>query len=236
MQIVLPQILSPDEISRILVLLNSAPPGEGWLDGKVTTGPQSALVKNNQQMPQEGRVTAQAREIVAQALGRHPGFMTCALPRRILPPGFNRYSGSANTFGPHIDNALRNTPGGAGFLRTDISCTLFLTEPQSYEGGELVISSAIGEQAYKLQAGDMLLYPSTSVHRVNPVTRGERIASFFWVESMVASGEQRQLLHDLDLAIMGLRSREMQTSGRESDEAVRLTGIYHNLLRMWAQP
>ncbi len=236
MQIVLAKILSPDEISRVLALLRNAPAGESWVDGKVTTGPQSALVKNNQQMPAEGRVTAQAREIVAQALGRHPGFMTSALPRRLLPPGFNRYSGSTNTFGPHIDNALRNTPGGPGFLRTDISCTLFLSEAQSYDGGELVISSSSGEQAYKLQAGDMLLYPATTVHRVNPVTRGERIASFFWVESMVASSEQRQLLHDLDLAIMGLRTRELKNLGRESEEAVRLTGVYHNLLRMWAQP
>lgn len=236
MQIALSKILTPDEISRILELLNTAPAADSWVDGKVTTGPQSAKVKNNQQMPAEGRVTAQARNIVVQALGRHPGFMTSALPRRILPPGFNRYSGNSNSFGSHIDNALRNTPGSTGFLRTDISCTLFLSDPQSYDGGELVISSTSGEQACKLQAGDMLVYPSTSVHRVNPVTRGERIACFFWVESMVASGEQRQLLHDLDLAIMGLRSREIQSSGRESEDAVRLTGVYHNLLRMWAQP
>ncbi len=235
MQIVLPQVLTPDEISRILALLGSAPPGEGWVDGKVTTGPQSALVKNNQQMPQEGRITAQARDIAVQALGRHPGFVAAALPRRILPPGFNRYSGSANAFGPHVDNALRNNPAGGGFLRTDISCTLFLTEPQSYDGGELVISASSGELAYKLRAGDMLLYPSTTIHHVKPVTRGERIACFFWVESMVASAEKRQLLHNLDTTISSLRQRESQTLGAESQEAVRLTAVYHNLLRMWAQ-
>jgi PKHD-type hydroxylase len=236
MQLILPNVLSEQDVSKLLGLLSSAPAGGGWVDGAITSGKQSAQVKNNQQMPEQGRVTSQAREIVVAGISRHPAFMTAALPRRLYPPNFNRYAGSANTFGAHIDNALRTLPAMPGFLRTDLSCTLFLCDPTSYDGGELVISSASGEIAYKLPAGSALLYPATTVHRVNPVTRGERIASFFWVESMVRSDEQRQLLYELDMTIMAQRERELQTTGRESEESVRLTGTYHNLLRMWAQP
>jgi PKHD-type hydroxylase len=235
MQLPLMNILNASEVAQVLQLLRTAPTSEGWVNGLVTTGKQSAQVKNNEQMPEGGRITAQARDIVASALGKSSQFMAAALPRRIYPPNFNRYSGQTNAFGAHIDNGLRNVPGGNGFLRTDISCTLFLTEPTSYEGGELVIQSPAGEIAYKLTAGSLLLYPSNSVHRVNPVTRGERLACFFWVESMVASNEQRQLLYELDLSIMNLRERELRTNGQESSEAVRLAGTYHNLLRMWAQ-
>jgi PKHD-type hydroxylase len=236
MQLILSSILSAQEIAQLLGLLQSAPEGEAWVDGLATSGKQSAQVKHNQQMPEHGRITQQAREMVVAAISRHPGFMTAALPRRLYPPNFNRYSGASNQFGAHIDNALRSIQGAPGFVRTDISCTLFLSEPSSYDGGELVISSPGGEQAYKLPAGSLLLYPATTVHRVNPVTRGERIASFFWVESMVRPQEQRQMLYELDMTIMALRTREMQTTGRESEESVRLTGTYHNLLRMWAQP
>jgi PKHD-type hydroxylase len=236
MQLPIHAVLSPQEVSSVLSLIASAPEGEGWINGLATSGKQSAQVKNNQQTPEGGRITAQAREIVVNAISKSPEFMTAALPRRVYPPNFNRYAGDANTFGAHIDNALRNVPGTGGFLRTDLSCTLFLSDPASYEGGELVISSPGGEQAYKLPAGSLLLYPATTVHRVNPVTRGERIACFFWVESMVASNEQRQMLYELDMTIMALRTRELQSAGKESDESVRLTGTYHNLLRMWAKP
>ncbi len=235
MQIVIPTILNAQTINQVLDLLRSAPPGEGWIDGKVTTGPQSRLVKNNEQMPEQGQVTAQARDIVVSELSKQASFVTAALPRRVYPPSFNRYKGASNAFGSHIDNALRNIPRTPGFLRTDISCTLFLSDPASYDGGELVVSQPGGEQAYKLPAGSALLYPATTVHRVNPVTRGERIACFFWVESMVRSAEQRQLLYELDMTIMAQRTRELEATGLESVESVRLTGTYHNLLRMWAE-
>ncbi len=236
MQLAISSVLSATDTANILNLLRNAPAGEGWVDGAITSGKQSAQVKNNQQMPELGNITQQAREIVVSGISRHPSFMTAALPRRLYPPNFNRYSGSANTFGSHIDNALRTLPGSPGFLRTDLSCTLFLSDPASYEGGELVIQAAGGEQAYKLAAGSLLLYPATSVHRVNPVTRGERISSFFWIESMVRSIEQRELLYELDMTIMAQRTRELQAGGPESTESVRLTGTYHNLLRMWASP
>ncbi len=236
MQLSIPNIMSAADISSILSLLSHAPAGEGWIDGAATSGKQSAAVKNNQQTPEKGKVTQQARDIVVSSISRHPSFMTAALPRRLYPPNFNRYTGGANTFGAHIDNALRRVPGAAGFLRTDLSCTLFLSDPASYDGGELVIEGAGGEQAYKLPAGSLLLYPATTIHRVNPVTRGERIASFFWVESMVRSHEQRELLYELDLTIMAQRTRELKKGGQESAESVRLTGTYHNLLRMWATP
>jgi PKHD-type hydroxylase len=227
-------LLSPEETSHLLHTLAHAPAGEGWADGRVTAGTQGAQVKNNQQMPEHSATSAQARDVVVAALARSAQFMTGALPKRIYPPSFNRYAHSSNAFGSHIDNALRSVPalgGLGGYLRTDLSCTLFLTPPDSYDGGELVIESPGGEQAYKLAAGDMLLYPANTVHRVNPVTRGERIACFFWVESLVASQEQRQLMYQLDMAITALRS-----TGGDSAETVRLTGVYHNLLRMWAQP
>jgi PKHD-type hydroxylase len=236
MQLVLDDVLSPAEVAQLLALLRSAPAGEGWVEGVATSGQQSAPAKNNQQMPEQGRVTAQARERVVAHISRHPQFMTAALPRRLYPPSFNRYAGQANAFGAHIDNAMRHIPGTPGFLRTDLSCTLFLSDPKSYEGGELVIESPGGEQAYKLAAGSLVLYPASTVHRVNPVTQGERVASFFWVESMVRSAEQRQLLYELDLTITAQRTRELQTIGQESEESIRLTGTYHNLLRMWAQP
>jgi PKHD-type hydroxylase len=236
MQLPLHAILAAPDIRKVLDLIAHAPAGEGWISGLATSGKQSAQVKNNQQTPEGGRITAQAREIIIAAISKSAEFMTAALPRRVYPPNFNRYSGQTNTFGAHIDNALRNVPGTGGFLRTDLSCTLFLSDPASYDGGELVIASPGGDLAYKLPAGSLLLYPSTTVHRVNPVTRGERISSFFWIESMVASNEQRQMLYELDMTIMALRTRELQESGRESEEAVRLTGTYHNLLRMWAKP
>ncbi len=236
MHLVIPTVLSAPDIANILRVLGNAPAGEAWVDGVATSGTQSRQVKNNQQMPEHGRITHEAADIVVAGISRHPDFVTAALPRRLYPPNFNRYTGASNTFGAHIDNAMRHLPGTPGFIRTDLSCTLFLSDPTAYDGGELVIQSPGGEQAYKLPAGSLLLYPATTVHRVNPVTRGERIASFFWVESMVRSTEQRDLLYELDMAIMALRTRELQAGGSESNESVRLTGTYHNLLRMWANP
>jgi PKHD-type hydroxylase len=241
MQLVLPEVLTADALAQVRTLLASAGAGagadEGWTDGTATSGTQSRGVKTNEQMPEQGRVTAQAREIVVAHLSRHPLFMMAALPRRLYPPNFNRYRAPSSEFGNHIDNALRNVPGSTGYLRTDLSCTIFLSDPQSYEGGELVITQAGSEttisgiaSSHKLQAGDAVLYPASTVHRVNPVTRGERIACFFWVESMVRNSEQRQMLYEMDLHIMRLRQRH-----GESAETVGLTAAYHNLLRMWAQ-
>ncbi|RYF40040.1 MAG: Fe2+-dependent dioxygenase, partial [Comamonadaceae bacterium] len=166
--------------------------------------------------------------LVVRALDRSPQFMAAALPKKLFPPRFNRYSQAASHYGRHVDNAVRFTDNGAR-VRTDLSCTLFLCEPGEYDGGELVVHGAGASQQAKLAAGDAVLYPGTSVHEVLPVTRGERLAAFFWIESMVRSNEQRQLLHEMDLALMALRE-----AGGESPAAVALTGTYHNLLRMWA--
>jgi PKHD-type hydroxylase len=231
------QLLSPQECLAILQTIASAPAGQGWADGRATAGPQGAQVKNNQQTPEDSPAAAQARAVVLAALARNAQFMAATLPKRLYPPSFNRYANSSNTFGSHIDNAVRTLPAPAGdlsgvrvgYVRTDISCTLFLSEPQDYAGGELVIESAGHEQAYKLAAGDLLVYPASTVHRVNPVTQGERIASFFWVESMVRADAQRALLYGLDMSLLSLREKYGETA-----EAVQLTGTYHNLLRMWS--
>jgi PKHD-type hydroxylase len=165
------------------------------------------------------------------ALNRHSTFFSAALPKRVLPPMFNRYAGASNAFGNHIDNAVRFIPGGNGErVRSDISCTLFLNEPDEYDGGELMVEDTFGAQAVKLPAGHMVIYPGTSVHRVEPVTRGARMASFFWVESMVRSDEQRRLLFDMDRHLMRLRER----AGETDPSVIGLTGTYHNLLRLWA--
>ncbi|MEJ6021205.1 Fe2+-dependent dioxygenase [Ramlibacter sp. PS4R-6] len=217
--------LNADELAHVRALLARAP----WADGKVTAGDQSGPVKNNTQVPESAPEAEQARLIVSTALARNPMFVTGALPKKVYPPLFNRYGGAANAFGDHIDNAVRTHAATARHVRTDISCTLFLSDPASYDGGELVVQDTYGEQRVKFDAGDLVLYPGTSVHRVEPVTRGERLASFFWIESMVRRDDQRRLLYDLDMAILALR-------GEHGDNAqtVQLTGCYHNLLRMWA--
>ena len=221
------QVLTADELREARAILKRAT----WSDGRVTSGVQSAQVKNNEQLPQDGADTKLLQEIVLAGLNRHAVFFSAALPRRVYPPLFNRYGGTANSFGNHVDNAVRFIPGSLGErVRTDISCTLFLNEPAEYDGGELIVEDTFGAQRIKLAAGDMLLYPGTSVHRVEPVTRGHRLASFFWLESMVRSDEQRRLLFDMDSHLMRLR-----TSVGETDPAViGLTGTYHNLLRLWA--
>ena len=220
-----PEVLTPDELRQCRDLLRDAP----WTDGRATAGAQSAVVKNNEQLPTRCEQAQALQAIVLRALERHPLFFSAALPKRIFPPMFNRYGGTANTYGPHVDMAVRHTAQGGVRVRTDVSCTLFFADPDEYDGGELEIDDTFGNRQVKLPAGDMVLYPGTSVHGVAPVTRGHRLASFFWVESMVRSDEQRRLLFDLDMALMRLRERE-----GESAEAVALTGTYHNLLRMWA--
>jgi PKHD-type hydroxylase len=219
------QVLDPDALARVRTLLSGAP----WADGRITAGPQSAQVKNNLQLPDSAPASVAARAIVLEGLERHALFFVAALPKRIYPPLFNRYEGSANAFGNHVDNAVRTVPATGQRVRTDLSATLFLADPADYDGGELVIEDTFGPQGVKLPAGDLVLYPSTSVHRVLPVTRGARVASFFWIESMVRDDGQRRLLYDVDMAILELR----QAYG-EIAPAVALTGAYHNLLRRWA--
>lgn len=208
-----------------------------WTDGRVTEGSQSGAVKNNLQLPEKLSAAQQARHLVSVALARSPMFVIGALPKSVYPPLFNRYSGAANSFGNHIDNAVRTHAATARHVRTDISYTLFFSDPASYDGGELVVQDTDGEQCIKLDAGDLVMYAGTSVHRVEPVTRGERLACFFWIESMVRHGEQRRLLYDMDMAITALRRQNLQSmpaGGPENAEVVTLTGCYHNLLRMWA--
>ena len=222
-------VLSAAELQQARDLLSDAP----WADGGVTAGVQSAQVKNNQQLPQAHPVTQALQQLVMAGLNRHPTFFSAALPKKVFPPLFNRYGGTANAFGNHVDNAVRfitSGPHTGQRVRTDVSCTLFLAEPDSYDGGELVIEDTYGSQRVKLAAGDLVLYPGTSVHRVEPVTRGARIGCFFWIESMVRSDEQRRLLHEMDQHLMHLR----RTVGETDAGVIGLTGTYHNLLRLWA--
>jgi PKHD-type hydroxylase len=221
------QVLTPDEVRAARTILDRAP----WGDGRVTAGVQSAIAKNNEQLPQDCAEARSLQEIVLRGLNRHAVFFSAALPKKVFPPLFNRYGGAANAFGNHVDNAVRYVPGATGErVRTDISCTLFFTDPDEYDGGELVIEDTYGSPRVKLAAGDMVLYPGTSVHRVEPVTRGHRVASFFWIESMVRSDEQRRLLFDMDQHLMSLRTRH----GETDPAVIGLTGTYHNLLRAWA--
>jgi PKHD-type hydroxylase len=223
------QVLTPVEVRYAQDLLVDAP----WSDGRASAGTQAALVKNNTQLPHECEVARTLRELVLKALDRHPMFFAASLPKKLFTPRFNHYGQSVNAepmfYGPHVDNAIRFAPDTGQRVRTDISATLFLSNPDSYEGGELVVHDSTGEQRIKLVAGDMVLYPSTSVHQVTPVTGGARLACFFWIESMVRSDEQRSLLIDLDNTIQALRAKHGETA-----EAVALTGTYHNLLRQWA--
>jgi PKHD-type hydroxylase len=219
------QILDASGVARARELLAAAP----WADGRTTAGCQAAQVKNNEQLQPGSPQHRELQALVLQALEKHPLFFSATLPKRVLPPLFNRYAGASNAYGSHVDQAVRYVPGSAQRVRTDISCTLFLTDPADYDGGELAIATTFGEQRVKLAAGDLVVYPGTSVHRVEPVTRGERLASFFWIESMVRTDEQRRLLYEMDMSLMALRGER-----GESPELVQLTGTYHNLLRMWA--
>lgn len=225
MLIEIPAVLDRNDLARAREILA----GADWGDGRATAGSQSALVKNNDQIPEGSPALEAMRCLVMPALARNALFFAAALPRRIFPPLVNRYAGTRNAFGNHVDNAIRDLPGNAGQLRTDVSCTLFLSDPADYEGGELVIEDTYGSHAVKLAAGDAIVYPSSSLHRVEPVRRGERLAGFFWIESLVREPERRRLLFDLDLAVANLRQSDGDTA-----PVVKLTACYHNLLRMWA--
>ncbi|HEY0676021.1 MAG TPA: Fe2+-dependent dioxygenase [Immundisolibacter sp.] len=226
MLLTIPQVLDRETLLECRRLVTDA----DWVDGRGTAGTQSSQVKNNRQLPEDAPAATQARALVLRALSAHALFFAAALPKRIYPPLFNRYEGAANAFGSHIDNAIRTHPATARHVRSDLSATLFLSDPDSYDGGELVIEGSFGSQPVKLAAGDLVLYPASSVHRVEPVTRGLRLACFMWIESMVRETERRRLLYELDMAILALR-----TDTGDSPAVVRLTGCYHNLLRMWAE-
>lgn len=200
-----------------------------WQSGQETAGHVARSVKANQQLPGDSRVGIELGERILAALSRSPLFMTAALPLKVLPPRFNRYEGGG-TYGNHIDNAVFSVPGTPHRIRSDLSATVFLTDPDSYDGGELVIQDTYGEQRVKLPAGQMVLYPGTSLHQVTPVTRGVRLASFFWVQSLVREDSQRTLLYQFDEAI-----RKLAGAQHEPSVVAELTGVYHNLLRQWAQ-
>ena len=221
----IPQVLSAEEVRQARSILVDAT----WLDGRVTAGVQAAQAKNNQQLPEDCAQVQTLRQLLLAGLDRQQRFFSAALPKHISPPMVNRYGGATNTFGNHVDSAVRFLPGGVGRVRTDISCTLFLADPDEYEGGELVVEDTFGTQRVKLPAGEMVMYPGTSVHRVEPVTKGYRLASFFWIQSMVRTDEQRRLLFDMDQHLIDLRIR----LGESDPNVIGLTSTYHNLLRMW---
>jgi PKHD-type hydroxylase len=201
-----------------------------WIDGNATSGQQAALAKRNRQLPEDSAAAKAAGDIVLAALGRNPLFVAAALPARVWPPMFNRY-GVGERFAVHVDNAVRVKRSGTERLRSDLSATLFLSEPDTYEGGELTVEDTYGAHAVKLRAGDLILYPASSLHHVTPVTVGERVASFFWIQSMVREESRRRVLLDMDVAVQRL-AREL---GQGHEAVVALTGSYHNLLRMWVE-
>jgi PKHD-type hydroxylase len=221
----IPDVLTPAQVTEARALLESA----DWTDGKSTAGHQAVHVKDNMQLPVTSPVARQVGDLILKALHANPHFIAAALPLHILPPMFNRYSGGQQ-FGSHVDGSIRQIPGTAQRLRTDLSCTLFFANPDEYDGGELVIEDTYGAKSVKLPAGHMILYPGTSLHHVKPVTRGARLCSFFWVQSMIRDDHQRRLLLDLDISIQQL-GPELATH----PSTVRLTGVYHNLLRHWAE-
>jgi PKHD-type hydroxylase len=223
MLIQIAEIFSPDEAAELRRRLEAAE----WVDGKATAGYQSAQVKHNRQLAENNPVAQELGNLILQRVSRNSLFMAAALPRKIFPPLFNRYEGG-ESFGYHVDNAVRPVTGTAERVRTDMSATLFLSAPDSYDGGELVIDDVFGPRSVKLPAGHMVLYPGTSLHRVNAVTRGARISAFFWLQSLVREDAQRALLLDLDVAIQRLNQ-----DVKNHPALVQLTGVYHNLLRRW---
>jgi PKHD-type hydroxylase len=224
MLVQLPDILRPEELRHARSLLDAAP----WVDGRSSAGEQAAQAKHNEQLPHDCDAAREVRAAVLRGLDRQPLFLSAALPKKVVTPRFNRYHPAASHYGEHVDNAIRFTDNGQR-VRTDISCTVFLSDPADYDGGELVVNDSFGTQRIKLPAGHAVLYPGTSVHQVLPVTRGQRVACFFWVESMVRSDAQRRLLYDMDMALMQLRAPH-----GDSPATIALTGTYHNLLRLWA--
>jgi PKHD-type hydroxylase len=229
------KVLGTPQLGTIRARLASA--GDAWVDGRATAGHQGAAVKSNLQLAEDSPLARELGDMVLAALERNPLFISAALPSRVYPPMFNRYEGGMH-FGSHVDGAVRLVPGTGVKIRTDISATLFLAPPEDYDGGELLVEDSYGVQRVKLPAGDMVLYPAGSLHRVEPVTRGARLASFFWVQSMVRDDAQRTLLYDLDMAIMRLTRDSSNTAANPAlvSPLVSLTGCYHNLLRMWGEP
>ncbi len=221
----IPDVLTAEQVTRARHVLA----GAEWQDGRVTAGYQSARAKDNMQLPEDSAAARELGEMILAALGQNALFISAALPRRVFPPLFNRYAGG-QSFGTHVDNAIRQVGGTGHRIRTDLSATLFLANPDEYDGGELVVEDTYGPHSVKLPAGHMILYPATSLHHVRPVTRGARIASFFWIESMVRDDGERTLLFDLDAAI-----QRLNFDHRDHPSAVQLTGVYHNLLRRWAE-
>ena len=217
-------VFTADEVDEMRTRLLAEP----WVDGKVTAGQRSARDKFNRQLNEDSALGVLFGQRILARLSDNALFMSAALPKRIYPPLFNRYS-VGEAFGFHIDNAIRGIKGVRERVRTDLSATLFLTDPQSYDGGELVIRDTFGERSVKLPAGHLVLYPSTSVHKVNPVTRGERVAAFFWIESLVREDSQRSLLLDMDVAIQRLNAQQA-----DDESLLQLSGVYHNLLRRWS--
>ena len=226
MMLHIPKLLEPGAVARCREMLL----GAAWTDGRVTAGHQSTRVKHNRQIPEGSPVARALGEEVLEALEKCPLFLSAALPQRVFPPLFNRYDQNM-AFGSHVDNALRGIAGSPVRLRTDLSATLFLSDPDSYDGGELVVEDSFGVQPVKLPAGDLILYPASSVHHVSPITRGCRLASFFWIQSLVRDPARRRLLFDLDMSIVQLNKLLPGSA-----VAVSLTGVYHNLLRGWVEP
>ncbi len=222
----IPEVLTPEQVAHCRRVLERAE----WVDGRVTAGHQSARAKDNMQLPEHHAAARELGDMIVAALERNPLFMAAALPSKVFPPLFNRYEGG-QSFGNHVDNAVRQVTGTPHRVRTDLSVTLFLARPEEYDGGELLVEDTYGVHGVKLPAGDLILYPASSLHRVNPVTRGTRLASFFWVQSMVRDDGERALLFDLDTSVQRLIQ-----DAPDHPSAVQLTNVYHNLLRQWAEP
>ncbi|CAM2170289.1 PKHD-type hydroxylase YbiX [Paraburkholderia sacchari] len=226
MLIHVPHVLTPEQVRALRERLDHA--GDAWVDGRATAGWSGAPVKHNRQIAEHTPLAREMGDVVLAAIERNPLFISAALPNQVYPPLFNRYEGGM-TFGSHVDGAVRVLPNGMK-LRTDVSVTLFLSSPDEYEGGELVVEDTYGVQEVKLPAGDIIVYPATSLHQVRPVTRGARVASFFWVQSLVRDDTKRALLFDMDTAIQRLNASDADAVARRS-----LVGCYHNLLRLWSE-
>jgi PKHD-type hydroxylase len=226
MMLAIPKVLTPDQVAALREMLLAS---DAWVDGRATAGWQGAPVKRNQQIDERSEMAGRAGAMVLRALETHPLFISAALPNRVYPPMFNRYS-EGMAFGAHVDGGVRLDPRTGLKLRTDLSATLFLSDPDDYDGGELEIADAYGLQAVKLNAGDLILYPATSLHQVTPITRGERLASFFWVQSLVREDSRRKILFEMDQAIQTLNR-----TGADEPARAGLVGCYHNLLREWAE-
>ncbi|MEX0707334.1 MAG: Fe2+-dependent dioxygenase [Woeseia sp.] len=225
MVVTIDDILTLDELAALRARLREA----RW-SRSISAGPQAKLAKHNEQLPDDSQVLPELRAIVMRALNRSSLLITAALPYKILPPNFNRYTGAHNHYGPHVDNTLRPLPDGS-YLRTDVSATLFLSAPDEYDGGELSIEDTFGTHNVKLNAGSLVVYPSGSIHEVRPVTRGERLACYMFIQSLVKDVESRRHLFDTDMALMSLRERY----GDDDADLIRLTGLYQNLLRRWSE-